>query len=573
MLSAENQRWLDEFRAKYGRAPRILHIGNIANNAYLNAKILTVAGIDCDVLCYDYYHVMGCPEWEDADFLGSIDEQNHPDWTMVDLKGFRRPAWFAQGPFEICIDYLTARRANNSRAERKYWRQLSQANKTLAVSKSGKRVWTFVSKLVNRFFIIAVDKDPLPRVVARLASLNNYKFPIGHLVATAAIMGTLLFSFVCKFALLPYFFFRRFLALSSYKVAHQKTDGSYTTPTLSDWVVHWNFIFHQCFPNRTDSLLTEDIVGYYDSLPKYRKLLSYYDVVHGYASDGIFALFSQTTYVAYEHGTIRSLPFQESTLGRLCAITYKLADHVCITNADNVTAAVALALKRFSFIPHPINEGPILKATESPDTYKKLHRELDSDFLVFHPARQHWDAQRHPNWEKGNDIFIKGFSRFVKEVNHRAKAIFVEWGNTVDASRALIKELDISDNIVWIQPQNTAGMAMYISSTDLLADQFFLGAFGSTLPRALASAKPAMLYLNVALHEWCFEEMPPIINAGNDSEVFYGLTVAYRDKDWINDLAVRGHQWYQRYHSNEVIGDRLFSVYQSVLENRNAPIG
>lgn len=57
-LSPENQRWLEAFRARHGRAPRILHIGNIANNAYNNAKILNEVGLDCDVICYDYYHIM-----------------------------------------------------------------------------------------------------------------------------------------------------------------------------------------------------------------------------------------------------------------------------------------------------------------------------------------------------------------------------------------------------------------------------------------------------------------------------------------------------------------------------------
>lgn len=42
-LSPDNQRWLEAFRARHGRAPRILHIGNIANNAYNNAKLLDEA--------------------------------------------------------------------------------------------------------------------------------------------------------------------------------------------------------------------------------------------------------------------------------------------------------------------------------------------------------------------------------------------------------------------------------------------------------------------------------------------------------------------------------------------------
>ena len=59
----EIDQWLSDFREAEGRAPRVLHIGNIANNAYLNAKILNRRGFECDVICYDYYHIMGCPEW------------------------------------------------------------------------------------------------------------------------------------------------------------------------------------------------------------------------------------------------------------------------------------------------------------------------------------------------------------------------------------------------------------------------------------------------------------------------------------------------------------------------------
>ena len=73
-----------------GQPLKILHIGNIANNAYHLAKILNEAGLACDVLCYNYYHVMGSPEWEDADFIGSVDEWT-PEWDSVNLQGFQRP--------------------------------------------------------------------------------------------------------------------------------------------------------------------------------------------------------------------------------------------------------------------------------------------------------------------------------------------------------------------------------------------------------------------------------------------------------------------------------------------------
>lgn len=65
--------FLKEFQRAHNRPLRVLHIGNIANNAYNNALIQRRFGIEADVICYNYYHVMGCPEWEAASFDGNID--------------------------------------------------------------------------------------------------------------------------------------------------------------------------------------------------------------------------------------------------------------------------------------------------------------------------------------------------------------------------------------------------------------------------------------------------------------------------------------------------------------------
>lgn len=117
-IEAENARALrlvDDFQRRMGRPLRVLHIGNIANNAYNNARIQRQLGIQADVLCYNYYHIMGCPEWED----GALQEgssalgQDHfkPDWWATSLKGWKRPRWFVQGPSALCIEYLRAKNA------------------------------------------------------------------------------------------------------------------------------------------------------------------------------------------------------------------------------------------------------------------------------------------------------------------------------------------------------------------------------------------------------------------------------------------------------------------------------
>ena len=112
--------FLKEFQRAHNRPLRVLHIGNIANNAYNNALIQRRFGIEADVICYNYYHVMGCPEWEAASFDGNIDNM-FPDWWATELGGWRRPDWFAQGPVLDCLSYLRAKNAGDGGAAAFFW--------------------------------------------------------------------------------------------------------------------------------------------------------------------------------------------------------------------------------------------------------------------------------------------------------------------------------------------------------------------------------------------------------------------------------------------------------------------
>ncbi|MBR1207647.1 MULTISPECIES: glycosyltransferase family 4 protein [unclassified Bradyrhizobium] len=112
--------FLREFQRAHNRPLRVLHIGNIANNAYNNALIQRRFGIESDVICYNYYHVMGCPEWEAASFDGNVDNM-FPDWWATELGGWRRPDWFAQGPVLDCLSYLRAKNAGDGEAAAFFW--------------------------------------------------------------------------------------------------------------------------------------------------------------------------------------------------------------------------------------------------------------------------------------------------------------------------------------------------------------------------------------------------------------------------------------------------------------------
>src|SRR4029453_14052227 len=114
-----------------------------------------------------------------------------------------------------------------------------------------------------------------------------------------------------------------------------------------------------------------------------------------------------------------------------------------------------------------------------------LRAELRADFLIFHPSRQHWSDERHPHFEKGNDFLIHALATFCR-ARPAAAAVFVEWGAALAESRNLIAQLGLADRVLWIPPQPGPSLARHMMACDVMADQFFLGAFGSTTPRAMS---------------------------------------------------------------------------------------
>jgi glycosyltransferase involved in cell wall biosynthesis len=506
-LSPDLSDWLAEFRRTYGRPPRLLHIGNIANNAYLAAKFLNRAGLDCDVICYDYYHVMGCPEWEDADYHGDIRNDMYPAWEAVDLRGFERPRWFVQGPFALCLDYLIARREGRLAEADQLWNELRTQG-----------------QLECAWFRGEIS---LPSRWEKLRVLSG--------------------KAIRKFWKLPYIAAQRVPALR--RLADRVVPSQFTFSAQRACRA-----FAEIFADRYDRMEPEELDTYRTTFPKWVRLLKHYDLTIGYATDGLFPMLAGSRYMSFEHGTIRNLPFEASPKGRLCALTYRLARGTFITNCDNKVAADRIGIKNYRFVPHPINADK--HPTQNPAALRiEVRDKLGADFVIFHPSRQHWSPNRDTSWDKGNDILIEGFARFVHEVNPKAGAVFVEWGQTLPQTRELIDRLGVGNRVIWIPPQPTPRMNAYTAACDVLADQFCIGAFGSTMPRGLMLGTPSLIYLNEEQHRWCMPEMPPVLNARTPSEVFAALKRVYQDSTYAQGTADAGIAWFAKYHSSRVVAD------------------
>jgi len=484
-VQARHLAWVEGFTRAHGRSPRVLGIGNIANNGFRNAVALRNHGVECDVLSYNYYHIMGCPEWEEVDFDATGLDDFKPDWSQVDLGDYQRPRWFAQGHLGTCLDYLIALRERSEVAE-ELW------SKLVAERDSG-----------GGGTPTAIYAEPAP--LEEIEILTR-------------------------------------------RIAQR---------------------FADVFPRRRDRLLESELRSAFgfvlQELSRFKRLLAHYDVIVGYSTDGLIPLLAdKENYIAYEHGTIRAIPFQRDVQGRMCALTYAMARNVLITNCDNIVAATRLKLPRFSFTPHAILETWAGDAV-STGLRDDLLAQHDADFLVFHPSRHHWGPERDPNYDKGNDIILHAFARFVKEQRPRAHLLLVEWGQRIAETRELIETLGIAHRVAWFRPMPIRVMKKYIAASDVLADQFTIGGFGGIMPIGLLVGTPNLIYINEDFHRWCFPEMPPVLNGRTADSVFERL-VEVQDKQRARVLAEAGQKWYKAYHSTSVVAGRLLDAVIPVAD-------
>lgn len=431
---------------------RVLHVGNIANNAYNNAKFLRRKGIEADVLCYDYSHVMAQPEWEDAEFEEQPDEY-HPEWDRIDLGGFRRPTWFNQASLFPQAQFRTQ--------------------------------W-----VRGQFRLEALLQQPI--------------------IWAGALM----------------------------KYRECRATGSRPRPTLLD--VIW---------------------AYAGGRRKFGAWFEGYDLIQAYATEPIHAWMfgGGRPYVAFEHGTMRDIPFEHSSRGRLLSLAYRKANRVLITNPDVITAAQRLGLTNFQFIPHPVDET---KYRPRPTPLREqLVNRYQTDLILFAPSRHNWAL-------KGNDLLIRAFARLRKEARRRAILILSDWGQEVDQSRALIETLELGPSVVWTPPLNKTKLIDYYNAADVVLDQFTLGVFGTVTPEAMACGKPVVMHFDRHVHEWCFPEIPPVVTARTEAEIFAKLMELSSDPGRRAAIGQSAREWIVKHHGWELVADRQIAIYRGELLQR-----
>ena len=551
LLTAENQKWLAKFAATQGRPLRILHISNIANNAYNNAKLLNQCMTINHVIAANDKYAMGCPEWEDADFEDDIDDMWNPSWLAINLKGFERPEWFVQGSYEHCCDHLQSlcELENNRLHKEKNKRIIATIKLSI---KWFKRYMKFVASSLKqkiKYFLNTIDMYFGSNTLNKVASSYRKIRSRAESVQNKDSQSDEILS----------------IDNSNYFVVEKKkANAPFGQWSRDEQLVK---IFSSEFPKREDKLTEKDFINYYFSRPYMSKLMDCYDIVIGYATEGTYPLMSSRPYVAFEHGTIRDIPYEKDTQGRLCSLAYRMANHVFVTNFDCLESAKFLAQGKFTLINHPYDEDHG-ENIESVDNLKRdINLKLDSEFLFFFPTRHDW-VEGTGYADKANDIFLRAFCR-LRQNGYRVGLVCCEWGGNVNDSKSLLNDLGCGRHVMWVKPMPVVRFERMAKAADLVVDQFKLGAFGGVMFKAMCVGAAVMTYLDVARVRRQYQIEPPVINCKTEEEIYTNAIKLISSPQMLLKSKAESRAWIKEFHGKTSLVNAEIAVFRQILSGNH----
>lgn len=598
---------LRAIEAKLGRPLRVLHIGNIANNAYNNARIQRQYGIEADVLSYDYYHVMSTPEWEDAEFEGEIDA-DFPNWWATSLKGWKRPDWFVQGPADACIQFLKAKHLGLNRLADLLWAYL-EARGLGAVRHAARNAGKPVPALgLARMKTIAIvetlgiarvptaeaghadlphDRDDKAAAVLGPAASRTAGSPLHDLLRPLVRLAFRLRAFTVALTANAVAAARqtgpalaRFVRMNTYRLLALPFIGRYRAEAgqLRGRGPELDMLQRdRAFENRVrqiremaECLLPKDrqeLEFYSKSHPrKFFGILNKYDVIQCYAIDGFIpAMNGIDDYFAYEHGTLREMPFEQSYYGVLTRMAYQNAGHVFVTNSDVIRSVRRMALdrSRVTYLPHAFDDRKLV-------AYRGRNAQLvppEGPAVFFSPTRQHW-RDTSGSWTKGNDVLLRAAGILARD-GHDFRLRFIAWGQDLEASKALIDQLGFADKVIWLEKMQKRELWNAYLTAHAVADQFTLPSLGGVGFEAMALGRRLITAIDEAELTEFFGSAPPCLSARDVETCAARMLRVIADPLDRAGLGESAATWMSEFHSAE----RIVGLQVAAYKARICPVG
>ena len=545
-------------------SPRVLILGNIANNGFLNGQILRQAGIQALVWAGDDPYIMSHPTWELGDFEVNSDSNHFAlDYAGLGIEPAKFP-WFFSGPMDLATQYFIS--LFEGKTEDAF--NLFCASDFLMRERHRHEDW---SSYIND--ILYSGDKPRSQFLEQCGNSYLEKFPGSNLEHEI--------SALCH-------------SLGS------KNKETYGLTFSADWsdlyfersvpdLQFWSHKYLSSFPRESCKLdfvsaaesydqinfgdLAQMDLNFWSGFPdRWRKIFENCVAIIATATYGAIPMLNGVTnYTCYEHGTIRDLPFLGDGQARLLLLTYSEAAHIFSTNADVYEQALYLCSGRsdkITRLPHAFDERvslgfqvkdePFYSKARLGKLFKRNPNGIESvteNRKIFAPARHDWS-------DKGNDIILQAIKKF-QSIGANFELVFVKWGRDVERSKAFLEEHKIAEKVRWIEPCSKLKLRKHIAESFVVLDQFNWSAFGTVTLEALSIGVPVITRINEQHMLDYFGEIPPVLNASESSEIASILKSIIEDESYRNEVGRASMRWIQKYHS----ANRFLELQLPVLES------
>ncbi len=292
----------------------------------------------------------------------------------------------------------------------------------------------------------------------------------------------------------------------------------------------------------------------FEIIKKMRK----YDLIQSSTELPIFSLFSRKPNISFATGSdIIELAHQNNIKGFLLRTAYKKSKLVIFPGLYMYDSIKKLKIKRAIFIP-PIWDYNKFHSEEN----NKFNSEENnkSEFTIFHPTGHTWHSKR-------NDIFIKAFVKFVK-IYPNVHLIMINRGSDFQKSKMILEKENILDKVTIIPkavPQYN--LIEYYNKSDVVVDQFLVDSTGLIGQEAMACEKPLIQLVNEELYQKFYSEIPPILNASNEKQIYDKLVLLKEDASLAKNIGIKSREWLLKYHDTEKIIKKYIYLYQAIADN------
>lgn len=289
------------------------------------------------------------------------------------------------------------------------------------------------------------------------------------------------------------------------------------------------------------------------------------DILHTYGESSIWASFTDVPYIYNSYGyDLDQMPFRRDSL-RSRILSYLLRRSLARANRVIISPHQKDILKRLHistetvYIPCPIDTDKYKKHPTS--LREDLLREGGFSFMFFSPTRHEWSHGHTSN--KGNDKMIRAFTRFTRKSEKKALLILVEKGDDLTKSKELIRQNGVEKYVLWIKPCDKKTLIDFYSASDIVLDQFTLGAFGQVFLESMSCGVPTFIYLKG--YEGLYAENPPCVNVYGEDDILDRLIELTAFPAKLNDIARKSREWMLKYHDWQASAKEYERLYKSIL--------